>query len=390
LAKRRLVRFLPVQKAWEDPRYFYGAPTYEQAKRIAWDHLLRLIPENWIAGSPSHSELVIRTVFGSELWVVGLDKPARVEGVQWDGCVIDESCDIKPGTFDRNVLPALSWRDAWCWRIGVPKRHGIGVAEYREFFQRAAAGELENAAGFTWPSEGIVPQAALDHAKQHMDIKDFREQFEAKFETAGGQIFFAYTEEYNVRPVTYRPDKAIVVGSDFNVDPMAWVIGHRWLDRFEVFDELWMRNTNTMAALDVLYQRYQDHQAGFEFYGDATGRARKTSAVETDYLIIANDERFKRLGRSIHYPEKNPAVQDRFAACNAMFRNAAGDCRLFIDPRCKHLKDDLQMRGYKPGSRDPDDSGDVGHITDALGYIISLLYPIRVRIATSRLEVTTT
>jgi hypothetical protein len=29
LAKRRLVRHLPIQKPWGDPRYFFGGPTWD-------------------------------------------------------------------------------------------------------------------------------------------------------------------------------------------------------------------------------------------------------------------------------------------------------------------------------------------------------------------------
>ena len=128
LAKRRLIRYLPVRKPWPDPRYFYGAPTEKQAKRIAWNDLNKLCPRQWVK-EIKLSELTIVTVFGSSLTVVGLDQPQRIEGVQWDGAVIDESCDIKPGTFALNVLPALLHREGWCWRIGVPKRRGIGAAE---------------------------------------------------------------------------------------------------------------------------------------------------------------------------------------------------------------------------------------------------------------------
>jgi hypothetical protein len=45
LSKRRLVRWLPVPKPWRDPRYFFCAPTHEQAKRLAWNDILALIPK---------------------------------------------------------------------------------------------------------------------------------------------------------------------------------------------------------------------------------------------------------------------------------------------------------------------------------------------------------
>lgn len=377
LAKRRLVRFLPVRKQWADPRYFYGAPTEGQARRVAWDDLLALIPPEW---GPRTRGNCITTKFGSELWVVGLDKPQRIEGIQWDGCVLDESCDLKPGTFTLNVLPTLTHRDGWCWRIGVPKRQGPSAKEYRAFFEEAKSGRIPEAAGFTWPSSDILTPEALAYARAHMDKKDYREQFDAVFESAGGGIFHAFDVNYNRRPVVYDSTLPIIVGSDFNVDPMAWVLGHRRDDRMEWFDEIWVRDTNTLRTLDQLYSKYSSHTGGFEFYGDATGSARKTSASKSDYQHIRADERFIKLGRTIHYPKANPPVADRFATCNAMFHSADGKRKMFVDPRCTNLLDDLAARYYKVGTNEPADTGDLGHVTDAMGYPIYRLFPIRVKL----------
>jgi len=59
-----------------------------------------------------------------------------------------------------------------------------------------------------------------------------------------------------------------------------------------------------------------------------------------------------------------------------MFRNAKGVQRLFVDPRCVNLIRDLETRAYREGTREPDDYGDVGHITDALGYVVYRLFPV--------------
>lgn len=380
MAKRRLVRFLPVMKPWSDPHYFYGGPTRDQAKRIAWDDFIRLIPPEWILGSPRVSDLRINTIFGSDLWIVGMDRPERIEGIQWDGGVFDESSDIKPGAFARSVVPALTHRNGWCWRIGVPKRQGVGALEFRKFCEKGLAGTDPDTIAFTWPSADILTPDQLAYARANLDPKDYREQFEAQWETAGGGIFHAFDRQRNVRPCDYRANMPILVGSDFNVDPMAWVFAHRLGDRIDVFDELWMRDTNTPAALEALAARYHDHKGGWEFYGDASGDARKSSASQSDYKHILNHAAFKLMGRSLHYPRANPSVAGRFAATNALFCNAAGQRRLFVDPRCGHLIDDLEARYYKPRSKAPADSGTLGHITDALGYIVHVLFPIRLEL----------
>lgn len=379
LSKRRLVRFLNVKKPWPDPRYFYAAPTLPQAKRIAWQSLLRLIPKSWIADI-SLSEMMIRSVHGAELWVVGLDKPQRIEGVQWDGGIVDESSDVKPGTFDLSILPALTWRNGWCWRIGVPKRYGIGAAEFRDAYKTAIEGEDPDLQGFTWPSSEIIPASALKYAREHMDVKDYDEQFGGAFVSAGGLIFHAFDEERNIRPCAYDPNLPILVGQDFNVDPMAWVLCHRKGDTLEMFDELWLRDANTPQALEVLKQRYPKHRH-WEFYGDASGRARKTAATASDYQQIAGDDHFLGAGRSMHYLYSNPSQADRFAACNALVCTVDGNRRFFVDKRCKRFIHDVTTRFWKKGVRQADDKGDRGHITDAWGYIVYRLFPIKIKIS---------
>lgn len=376
LSRRRVVRMLPVRKPWPDPIYFFALPTYSQAKRVAWEPIKRLIPPDWIKpGGISETELTIETVFGSKLFLLGLDHPERAEGVQWDGGIIDESSDQKPGVFDRTFMPTFSHRNAWCWRIGVPKRFGRGAKEFKRYFDRGVEGD-PNIASFHWRSADIIPAEQLEIARHSLSDVDFAEQYEASWEQAGGLIFHAFGR-HNIGPVYYRPDETIIVGSDFNVNPMAWTLSHKTEDgRLETFDEIFLRDTNTPATLDYLWRKYgPHHKAGWVFCGDASGRSRKSSATTTDYLLIYNDSRFKQ--KRVIYPKSNPAMQDRFASCNALFRNAAGEVRATIDPRCKRTIEDLSDRAYKEGTREPDDAGDVSHCSDALGYVIHTFFPIK-------------
>lgn len=387
LSLRKLVASLPVEKEWDDPIYVYAGPTYSQVKRVAWRKLLKLCPNHWIQ-EVSQVELSIRTIFGSTLLCVGLDKPERIEGIQIDGIVVDESCDIKPNTFDLSILPTLTWRDGWAQFIGVPKRYGVGAKEFRERFEQAVSGELDNSAGFTWPSADIVPEELLEHARATMDARDFSEQFEASWLSASGGVFHAFDREYNVRPVSYDKTKPILVGSDFNVNPLCSILSHLSGDTIEVFDELFLRNSNTPEMLDVLCSRYPDHKGGWQFYGDATGQARKSAATMSDYAHITTNAKLKAMGRTLHYPASNPPVADRFAAMNAKICSGDGDRRVYIDPRCKHLIDDVEIRAYKPDTRQPADTGDGGHMSDALGYLIHRRWPLGFELTPSSNKIT--
>ena len=366
-------------------RYFYAGPTIQQAKSVAWDRLVELIPPQWLApNSPNRSELTIKTIYGCEIRVVGMDKPQRIEGVQYNGGVLDESADIKPGAFMRSLLPALSHHRGWCWRIGVPKRTGVGVREYKESFDKG----IVDGSSFTWESADILPADIIDEARNQLDEVTFNEQFRATWESVAGGIYHSYDEKVNVRPCRYNSNKEIIVGSDFNVDPMCWVLGHMCYDtsengpkrskkfnRFiEIFDEIKLRNTNTPATLEYLHNKYRDHTKGWLFYGDAAGKNRSTTAALSDYQLIGNDDRFTP--KRVRYPAANPQRKDRFAATNSVLKNAKGHTRVFIDPSCTNLTNDLSQRSYKEGTCEPDDAADIGHISDAFDYVIYAEFPI--------------
>jgi len=337
------------------------------------------MPPQWVAKDGiSQSELTIKTVFGSELFVFGFDKPQRIEGLTHvDGGVLDELSDIKPGTVDLSVMPTMVWSpDSWLWFVGIPKRFGIGAEEYKDRCEKADAGELPDSEVFHWPSSEVIPAEALEHARKTMDARDFDEQYNALWLNPSGGVFHAWDREFNVRPCAYDPSLPIVVGMDFNVNPMAWVLCHIKGNSLEVFDEVWLRDTNTPAALLCMTTRYGDHQGGWQIYGDASSRARKTSAYASDLIHIADNQLLKAMGRTLHIDSSNPPVADRFAATNARICNGAGQRNVFVDKTCKHLTRDLEIRTYKPGTREADDSGDIGHPTDALGYIVHKKWPL--------------
>lgn len=386
LARRRVVRFLSVKKPWPDPEYFYALPTYNQARRVAWEKIKPLVPPEWTdpsrGGKVDESRMTIRTVFGSTLRVFGLDKPMRAEGGDFDGGVIDESSDQRPRAFDLTFRPALALRDGWCWRIGVPKRFGSGAMEFRECYDEwlQQLGDGIHAA-YTWSAEDIWPAAEVEQARSDMDARDFAEQVGGVWQTAGGLVYYCFDEVESVDAgIRYDASLPIAVCSDFNVDPMAWVLMQVSDNGMRVFDEVWERNTNTRRSLDVLFERYGEHAAGWFFFGDATGRARKTAASSSDYAQIRSDERFRNA--RCFYPKSNPAVHDRVAAVNSALLSADGVRRLKISPRCVHLIKDLGYLAYDGGTREIDDSdGDAKHVTDALGYGVHYLRPVRARAA---------
>lgn len=371
LARRKIIRNCAVSHNLPMAYHAYCLPTYPQARRVAWEAIKQMFPPDWILGEPSEVEMSITTKFNSKLFIAGLDKPQRIEGTQWSSIVIDESCDIKPGVFSRSIMPALTHHCFSCWRIGVPKRQGPGAVEFREAFENADPADTY---ATSWPTSDIVDPEVLEEAKRKIDPVDYAEQYDAKWQTMGGGIFYSFSDENVSEAAVYRANSPIIVMSDFNVDPMCWCLGHFVDGHLYVFDEISLRNTNTRATLDVLHQRYGTHKAGFLFTGDAAAKARKSAADASDYIQIYNDTRFEH--SRVLYPSHNPSRRTRFSTTNAALCNAAGLRRVLIHPRCKVLIKDLTQRAYEEGTLEPDDSQFIGHMSDAFGYGVMMLMPI--------------
>ncbi|MFQ5736607.1 MAG: terminase large subunit domain-containing protein, partial [Thermodesulfobacteriota bacterium] len=187
LAKRRLVMGLAAKKPWADPRYFAAAPTRGQAKRIFWKDLKAMVPDGWKA-RVYETDLCIVTRFKSELWVVGLDKPQRIEGTPWDGGVLDEYANMRAGAWGENIRPALSDRAGWCWFIGVPE----GLNHYKDLVDYALTGEDQDWGVYSWSSSDILPAPELEAAKRVLDPRTFRQEYEGSFEGACGRAYYAY------------------------------------------------------------------------------------------------------------------------------------------------------------------------------------------------------
>jgi hypothetical protein len=372
IAKNRVVRALAETTAQPSPIYFYLLPTFAQAKRVAWEDFLTRIPKAWISKT-NVADQVITTHFGSSLYVLGGDKPERLEGVQWAGGVVDEACEYRPGVWDKSLVPAMTHHCRFAWRIGVPKRYGSSANEFKEWFFRTSP----NKACYAWPSSDIIDPAKLEEIKAELAIDDYNEQFNAHWLNASGGIYKEFSDKYTVTAeATYSPNLPIFVGCDFNVDPMSWVLSHFVNGKIIVFDEVKIRNTTTQRTLDALWNKYAEHKAGWFFTGDAASRQRSTSSDLTDYLIINNDARFKNKG--INFPDSNPGLSARFATVNAALRSADKKRHLFINPACTGLIRDLRQQAYEPGTSDVDYSDKtIGHSTDALGYLVMYLRPLR-------------
>ena len=71
------------------------------------------------------------------------------------------------------------------------------------------------------------------------------------------------------------------------------------------------------------------------------------------------------------------AVRDRINSVNSKLCNANNVRSLFINSKCKNIVNTLVKQTYKEGTSVPNKQQGLDHLGDALGYMISYLYPIK-------------
>ena len=191
LAKRKLVRCAIRGTNFPRPQFGASAPTRDQAKRIYWQDLKDLSPPELVADI-SEGSMTITFKIGSELHVVGMDKPERVEGQPWDGFVLDEYGNMKADAWDEHLRPALSDRKGWADFIGVPEgkqNHYYKLSEearkeYAELGLNAEWGY------FHWPSADILDPAEIEAARRKMHPLVFEQEYGGAFVSFSGIELF--------------------------------------------------------------------------------------------------------------------------------------------------------------------------------------------------------
>jgi hypothetical protein len=158
----------------------------------------------------------------------------------------------------------------------------------------------------------------------------------------------------------------ILVGMDFNVNPMSAVIAVRAADNCHVLEALEVPTSNTEEMAAEIHQRYPNRRV--IVCPDPSGRARKTSAPvgQTDFTIL------ERAGFEVRAPSRAPLVPDRVNNTQAMLKSADGVRRLFVKsgPETMPLVRSLDGLTYKEGTSQPDKTLGLDHIADALDYLL--------------------
>lgn len=315
----------------------------------------------------NHTDCVIRLPNGSEIWHSGLDDEKRVEkilGKEYSTIYFNECSQIpyksiqvavtrlaekndlvKKILFDMNPPSKKHW-SYWLFMKKLDPIDNVPVdAEKYDSILMNPQDNLEN----------IDPEYITEVLNNLTEAqrKRFRDgEFSSDDD---GQAYYAFDREKHVRNIddSFKIGQRLI-GMDFNVDPMTGIIGHYVNNKFYLFQEGFLPNSDTFKMTDFLLR---NGHKGANIYPDSTGANRKTTG-KSDHIIL------KDAGFNVQFT-RNPLVIDRVNNINRLLM----EDRIIIDPSCKKLINDLEKVSWKDGSLDQKTDKTLTHISDALGYL---------------------
>ncbi len=355
-------------------RIWYVAPTFKMAKDICWASLKEMLNQfNWIEDINETTMTITIRKTNSIISLKGSDNYDALRGTGIDFLILDEFADIdKRAWFEvlRASIADTYSKDKSRGHVlfcGTPK--GYGNWSYEMYLKGKQDNDWDSFQ-FTTIQGGMVSKEEIEQAKQDIDIRTFRQEFEGTFENYAGAVYYNFHPVDNVIKKDIDWHKPFHIGMDFNVDPMSACVSQIEKDKIYVVDEIVIYSSNTDEMCQEIRDRYGTKIPIF-IYPDPASRQRKTSAGgRTDLSILQN------AGFKVKVKHKHPAVRDRINAVNSKLKDSNGNRHIFVSHSCKTIIKGLQRQTYKENTNIPDKEDGFDHMNDALGYMIDFLKPL--------------
>ena len=347
---------------------WYVAPTFKMAREIAWTKLKDMLHLfNWIENvNESNLQITIKKT-GSKISLKGCENYDALRGVGIDFLILDEFADIDEKAWTEVLRASIADTQGDVLMCGSPK--GYGNWSYRMYLKGKEDEEWDSFQ-FTTLQGGMVPKEELEQAKQDVDIRTYRQEFEGTFENYAGAVYYNFHPVDNVRQSNIDWSKPLHIGLDFNVDPMSASVAQIEKDTIHFKDEIVIYSSNTDEMVEEIRNRYGSKQKIF-CYPDPACRQRKTSAGgRTDLTILQN------AGFNVKCKIKHSPIRDRINAVNSRLKSATGKRHIFVNPSCKIIIRGLQRQIYKENTNIPDKEEGFDHMNDSIGYLIEIVKPL--------------
>ena len=345
---------IPKSQCW------YVTSSYRAAKQIIWEILKQILLPTGFVAKVNESELLMRLNNGSRIQLKGADNSDALRGVGLDFLVVDEAAFVDEKVWKEVLRPTLSDTGGSALFISSP----AGRDWFYKLWLLGNDPEFPDWASwqYTTLEGGNVPDEEVEAARKDLDERTFQQEYEARFTDYYGIIYYAFDPNESASEYNIDMSKPFWLGVDLNIDPMSCVVAQRRIDRaaperseLHIVDEIVLYSSNTDELAQEIKNRYPVSQC--TIFPDPSCIQRKTSAGGKTDLSILQSAGFRVRMRHSH-----PPVRDRINSVNTLLKSSDGQRRLFVNRKCRHLRESLSRQVYKEGSSIPDKSRGFDHL----------------------------
>lgn len=313
--------------AQNERKVVYIAPTFQQARDIAWQELKKSSTPILESINESRLELKIKTQYGgiSSLWLRGWEAVETLRGQHFDFMVIDEIASMRNWweNWHEVVRPTLTDTCGEVLFISTPK----GFNHFYDLFNLENTDSDYKSFHFTSYDNPHVPHDELDKARLELTEDRFAQEYLADFRKTEGLVYKEFNRQQHIftdeNTIPRRVERLCGVDWGYTNPAAAVVIDRDYDNHFWVIQEY--------------YQRQKTTQEIIEYIRSFNANAYYPDPAEPDRL-----EDCRRAGLNVRDVSK-----DVVAGIDAV-RNLFKAGRIHIHSSCVNLIQELETYSYKP------------------------------------------
>lgn len=338
-------------------RIAYIAPTYQQARDIAWEMLKKELNPIIIQANESRLEIRVKTLQGGESIILlrGWESIETLRGQAFDFIVIDEVAMMRNFwlQWQEVIRPTLADRKGDVMFISTPK----GFNHFYDLYKLEAKDKDFKSFHFTTYDNELIPREEIDNAKNQMTEDRFAQEFMADFRKTEGLV---YKEFDRNRHITADQPKTVVrtlAGIDWGWTNPASIYrirvdgdNHYWID-----DEFYKKEQTTEAIIEAV-------------------KLRKPDAVYPDPAEPDRIEMARKAGLNVREVSKD--IEAGISTVQELLKQN----RIHISPDCINLIWELETYAY-PDKRPNQNEKELpikenDHALDCIRYVLHNQEPI--------------
>lgn len=339
-----------------EARIAYIAPTYQQARDIAWQMLVKELKPIIKKVNESRLELEVLNKDGksSLIQLRGWEAIETLRGQRFDFIVIDEVASMRNFwlNWQEVIRPTLTDTKGEVMFISTPK----GFNHFYDLYQLENTDQDYKSFHFTSYDNPFIPAEELDKAKEEITEDRFAQEYLADFRKTEGLVYKEFNRNKHVTTQTPSSITDTICGIDFGyTNPSAIICCRIDADSHFFVSEEWCKSritTEHLAEQAALYK-------ATKYYPDP---------AEPDRIEI-----LRRAGLNCREASKD--VVAGIDHVRELFKQG----RIHIHPDCKNLIMELETYRYPDKKPDANEQEkpikENDHCLDALRYALYTYKP---------------